>query len=65
MIICEVCDEEIGNGQAYANKVIGWVAVKNGKQTTALTRSSAPIGYAHKICLEMGKESRNDVGLFD
>jgi hypothetical protein len=63
MIICEVCNNEIGQGQSFAHKVIGWALVKNGKQTNTITKSSAPIGYAHKICLE-GK-SRDDVGLFD
>lgn len=64
MIICEVCNEEIGEGQSYCHKVIGWVALKGGKQTNTITRTSAPLGYAHKICLETGGQSRNDVGLF-
>jgi hypothetical protein len=65
MIICEICNNEIGQGQAIAHKVIAWAVVKNGKQTTTVTKASTPLGYAHKICLETGGESRNDVGLFD
>lgn len=54
-VICEACGEEIGHGQSYAHKVIGWVEVKNGKASGNVVKPSAPLGYAHKICLQTRK----------
>lgn len=51
MIICEVCDQEIGYGQAVVHKVIGWVEVKGNKLTGSVMKPSSALGYAHKVCL--------------
>lgn len=64
MIICEVCEHEIGEGSTYCEKVIGWVAVKNGKRQGTIIKAGHSMGYAHKICLETGDQSRL-MGLFD
>lgn len=51
MIICEVCDKEIGHGQTVVHKVIGWVEAKGNKLTGSVMKPSPALGYAHKICL--------------
>lgn len=59
MIICEVCEHEIGNGQAVVHKVIGWIEVKNGKRVGSVMKPSNALGYAHKVCVQLG-QSRDD-----
>jgi hypothetical protein len=63
MIICEVCNHEIANGQTAVHKVIGWVEVKGNKVTGNVIKPSHALGYAHKICLQT-KEAENSPTLF-
>jgi hypothetical protein len=64
MIICEVCQHEIAQGQSVVHKVLGWVVVKNNKQTGNVLRPSQPLGYAHRICLDTSEVSRQQDTLF-
>lgn len=63
MIICEICDTRITEGTTYYEKVIGWVASKDGKRGTTVSRTGQSMGYAHKVCLEVGNQNQQ-AGLF-
>lgn len=63
MIICEVCENEIGNGQAVVHKVIGWIEVKNNKKVGSVIKPSHTLGYAHKVCVQLG-QPRDEATLF-
>lgn len=60
MIICEVCNQEIGHGQAVAHKVLGWVQVKDGKRVGSIMKPSGVLGYAHKVCLDTTEYERSE-----
>lgn len=62
MIICQICNTEIVGG-AYYEKVIGWVTAKDGKRGSSLHKASESLGYAHKVCLEVGNRE-TQAGLF-
>jgi len=64
MTICEVCDQPIAEGHSYCEKVIGWVTVKNGKRVNTIVKAGNAMGFAHKVCLEVGDQSRL-LGLFE
>ena len=62
-IICEFCNQPIEPTHAQVHKVLGWANTKNGKATGQVSRLSAPLGYAHKVCLET-KPADDQISLF-
>jgi hypothetical protein len=64
-VVCEVCETPMNSTDAgVVHKVIGWIAVKNGRAGGSVIRPSAPLGFAHKICAELGHEPREQNSLF-
>jgi hypothetical protein len=45
-------------------KVVGWVELKAGKPTGKILNPSGGLGYAHKVCIETGRNSLSDATLF-
>lgn len=63
-VACSICNEELDtNTMSTYVKVVGWVEWKADRAVGSVKHPSAPVGYAHKICIESPK-SRDQVPLF-
>lgn len=65
IVMCSICNEEL-NLDIHASmvKVVGWVELKAGKPTGKIVNPSGGLGYAHKVCIETGRNSLSDATLF-
>ncbi len=53
IIRCSVCDHELNiYTQTTVAKVVTWVEYKNDRFVGQIIKPSAPVGYAHKVCIE-------------
>jgi hypothetical protein len=51
---CDFCHQELDpTAPGSMRKVIGWVEARGGGGANHVADKSAPLGYAHKICLEV------------
>ena len=65
VVMCSVCNEQLNLDTMNAMvKVVGWVELKAGKPIGKILNPSGGLGYAHKVCIETGRNSLSDPTLF-
>ena len=53
IIKCSVCNEELNlYTQTCVVKVVTWIEYKNERFVGQVIKPSAPVGYAHKVCVD-------------
>jgi len=63
-VLCSVCNEELDTAtMSTCVKVVGWVEWKSDRAVGAVKNPSAPVGYAHKMCVD-SPQSRNQITMF-
>lgn len=63
-VTCSLCGEELDTAiMATVVKVVGWVEWKGDRVVGSVKNPSAPVGYAHKMCVE-SPQSRDQITLF-
>lgn len=63
-VACSICNEQLDTTtMSTCVKVVGWVEWKGDRAVGSIKNASAPVGYAHKMCIESPK-SRDQVSLF-
>jgi hypothetical protein len=63
-ILCSICGDPLDTAMMTTYvKVVAWVEWRGERAVGTVKNPSAPVGYAHKMCVESPK-SRDQVPLF-
>ena len=58
---CSLCNDELDTEiMPTVVKVVGWVDIKAGKISGNVRTPSEPLGWAHKICVDLPKHANQN-----